>query len=202
MKLLFLLPFLIFGQIGTVHHNFNWLNDSMRIDSIKTRSIYSDNYYNIDTADVDNLSLYLGQKLNVSDSSDLARKVHVHDTSDVNSLSLYLGQKLDVTDTSGLARKIHGDRHLPGGPDDFFPSGTGGFLHYGDGVAQPASWEWRYPAVADVTGLQTALNGKLDVSDTTNFVWDSELNDYYTKTNLSTSGESSVHAGNITNAPW
>lgn len=126
---------------------------------------------------------------------------HVHDTADVTNLSLYLDQKLNVSDTSYLARKIHGDRHLPGGPDDFFPSGTGGFLHYGDGVAQPASWEWRYPAVADVTGLQTALNGKLDVSDTTNFVWDSELDNYYTKTNLSTSGQASVHWNNITNEP-
>src|SRR5690554_4171735 len=82
---------------------------------------------------------------------------HNHDTSDVTNLSLYLGQKLDVSDTSDLARKVH--------------------VH----------------AISDVTNLQDALELKLDVT---------ELNKYYTKTNLSTSGQASVHASNITNAPW
>src|SRR5690554_2893883 len=82
---------------------------------------------------------------------------HVHDTADVNNLSLYLGQKLDVSDSSDLARKVHDH------------------------------------TISDVTGLQDALNLKLDVT---------ELNNYYTKTNLQTSGQSQVHANNITNVPW
>src|SRR5690554_4853591 len=81
---------------------------------------------------------------------------HVHDTADVNNLSLYLGQKLDVSDSSDLARKVHDH------------------------------------TISDVTGLQDALNLKLDVT---------ELNNYYTKTNLQTSGQSSVHWGNVTNKP-
>src|SRR5690554_2157542 len=81
---------------------------------------------------------------------------HVHDTSDVTGLSLYLGQKLDVSDTSDLARKVH--------------------VH----------------AISDVTNLQDALDLKLDVT---------ELNNYYTKTNLQTSGQSQIHWNNITNEP-
>ena len=172
--------------------------DNLELDTSNIAGLYdylnakSDTGHVHDTADVTGLHDMLAGKSDVD---------HDHDTGDVNNLSLYLGQKLDIADTSDLARKIHGDRHLPGGPDDFFPSGTGGFLHYGDGVAQPTSWEWRYPAVADVTGLQSTLDLKLNISDTSVFVRDPELDDYYTKTNLSTSGQSSVHWNNITNEP-
>src|SRR5690554_6103144 len=90
---------------------------------------------------------------------------HVHDTSDVTNLSLYLGQKLNVTDTSDLARKVHDH------------------------------------TISDVTGLQDALELKLNIADTSVFVRDPELDNYYTKTNLSTSGQASVHWNNITNEP-
>src|SRR5690554_4625387 len=99
------------------------------------------------TADVTGLHDMLAGKSDVG---------HDHDTSDVTNLSLYLGQKLDVSDTSDLARKVH--------------------VH----------------AISDVTNLQDALELKLDVT---------ELNKYYTKTNLQTSGGSSVHWGNVTNKP-
>src|SRR5690554_5558658 len=49
---------------------------------------------------------------------------------------------------------------------------------------------------SDVNNLSLYLSQKLDVTDTFDFVRDPELDDYYTKANLSTSGQSSVHWNN------
>src|SRR5690554_362311 len=128
--------------------------DNLELDTSNITGLYD--YLNVksDTGHVHDTSDVTGLHDMLAGKSDVG---HDHDTADVNNLSLYLSQKLDATDTSGLARKVH--------------------IH----------------AISDVTGLQDVLDLKLDVT---------ELNNYYTKTDLSTSGESSVHANNITNAPW
>src|SRR5690554_3305689 len=60
-----------------------------------------------DTSDVNNLSLYLGQKLDIIDTSDLARKIHAHTISDVTGLQDALDLKLDVTELDDYYTKTN-----------------------------------------------------------------------------------------------
>src|SRR5690554_177717 len=160
--LIFLLSSLLFAQ-GEFHGPVYIIGDDGRLyidhipDTITASylAVIDDGW--VKKLDIDNLELDTSNIAGLYDYLNAKSDTgHVHDTSDVNNLSLYLGQKLDVTDTTVLARKVH--------------------VH----------------DTSDVTGLQDALELKLDVT---------EIDNYYTKTNLSTSGQSSVHWNNITNEP-
>src|SRR5690554_6664759 len=60
--------------------------DNLELDTSNIAGLYdylnakSDTGHVHDTSDVTGLSLYLGQKLDVTDTSDLARKIHDHDS--------------------------------------------------------------------------------------------------------------------------
>src|SRR5690554_5600836 len=169
--LIFLLSSLLFAQ-GEFHGPVYIIGDDGRLyidhipDTITASylAVIDDGW--VKKLDIDNLELDTSNIAGLYDYLNAKSDTgHVHDTSDVNNLSLYLGQKLDISDTSDLARKIHDH------------------------------------TISDVTGLQDALELKLNIADTSVFVRDPELNNYYTKTNLQTSGQSSVHWNNITNEP-
>src|SRR5690554_1073443 len=187
----------------------------------------SDVGHDHDTADVNNLSLYLGQKLDVTDTSVLARKIHDHTISDVTGLQDALELKLNIADTSVFVRdpelnnyytktnlQTSGQSQVHAGNITNAPWLTGvnwdeiggnQSLVNVSGFNNDAGYLDTLPihdhTISNVTGLQDALDLKLNISDTSVFVRDPELDNYYTKTNLSTSGQSSVHWNNITNEP-
>src|SRR5690554_1930078 len=207
--------------------------DNLELDTSNIAGLYdylnakSDTGHVHDTSDVNNLSLYLGQKLDISDTSDLARKIHDHTISDVTGLQDALELKLNIADTSVFVRdpelnnyytktnlQTSGQSQVHAGNITNAPWLTGvnwdeiggnQSLVNVSGFNNDAGYLDTLPihdhTISNVTGLQDALDLKLNISDTSVFVRDPELDNYYTKTNLSTSGQSSVHWNNITNEP-
>src|SRR5690554_1256577 len=112
---------------------------------------------------------------------------HVHDTSDVTGLHDMLAGKSDVGHDHDTADVNNLSLYLGQKLDVTDTSVLARKIHD--------------HTISDVTGLQDALELKLNIADTSVFVRDPELDNYYTKTNLSTSGQSSVHWNNITNEP-
>src|SRR5690554_4408997 len=129
--------------------------------------------------DIDNLELDTSNITGLYDYLNAKSDTgHVHDTSDVTGLHDMLDGKSDVGHDHDTADVNNLSLYLSQKLDVTDTSDLARKIHD--------------HTISDVTGLQDALELKLDIT---------ELNNYYTKTNLSTSGQSSVHWGNVTNKP-
>src|SRR5690554_3022295 len=125
---------------------------------------------------------------------------HVHDTSDVTGMYDYLNAKSDTghvhgtADVTGLHDMLAGKSDVGHDHDTADVNNLSLYLGQKLDVTDTSVLARKIHAhtISDVTGLQDALELKLDVT---------ELDNYYTRTNLQTSGESQVHWGNITNEP-
>src|SRR5690554_5949016 len=170
----------------------------------------SDVGHDHDTSDVTNLSLYLGQKLNVTDTSDLARKVHDHSNYLTNASPYNTN---DNTTPFKFTRQSNTNQeYLNIGISDLA-------LQFNYNNDEPKGHiEWRIENTDTETGDGTNANTTVLrlLSDSSSKLlmsrnngdyyefWHSgnlDPSNYYTKANLSTSGQSSVHWGNITDEP-
>lgn len=162
-------------------------NEAMEADSILVKA--TDNY--ICNFPILNLPFFTESEIDsiLLGKSDTG---HVHDTSDVTGLHNMLAGKEPSLGTGDNMSTLRGSDKTwapvtsmlslnpPSAPDQYYKYNGSQFV-------------WSDIPISDVTNLQDALELKLDVT---------ELDNFYTKTQLQTSGQASVHADNITNVPW